>query len=128
MPLHLDFTEKIQHIALATSAQLSDERKTDLGQFYTATKTAEFMSSLFSPSPVNINLLDPSAGSGMLTALYINNILAKKRNPSTLVATALKLTKPCMELCAKLWSYAQKRAGRTTQARSYNVIFPICFH
>ena len=57
--------------------QMPKEIRKKNGQFFTSKETALFMASLFDLSPFSkeISILDPGAGSGILTAAFIQRIV-----------------------------------------------------
>jgi adenine-specific DNA-methyltransferase len=68
----------LDHVAERTSEYIlskpKDMRKS-LGQFFTSKATARFMASLFNfPQKEKVEILDPGAGSGILSAAIIEII------------------------------------------------------
>ena len=53
------------------------EHKAELGQFFTPAPIAQFMASLFDLRPGSSSLLDPGAGTGVLTSAFVDRWLAK---------------------------------------------------
>ena len=77
--------EIIKQTQLFLSKISKDDRKKK-GQFFTSKETAEYMASLFDLDKFSqaISILDPGAGTGILTAAFIervnNNRIIKKIN------------------------------------------------
>lgn len=64
---------------VAALGELDARRQSDLGQFFTPAKAAELISSLPSlPSNGTLRVLDPGAGSGILTAALVNRVLTEQ--------------------------------------------------
>ncbi len=64
-----------------TSARLDPKRRSELGQFMTATPIARFLASLFEQTDGDICLLDPGAGVGSLTAAFVERICHQADKP-----------------------------------------------
>ncbi|MDR1486412.1 MAG: N-6 DNA methylase [Deltaproteobacteria bacterium] len=65
------------------SSKPKAERKS-LGQFFTSKETARFMASLFNiPSQSIIRILDPGAGSGILSAALIERMEQQAAKPES---------------------------------------------
>jgi adenine-specific DNA-methyltransferase len=68
----------LEHLVNNTSKYISSKSKSDRkpqGQFFTPVKTARYMASMFSlPSKEVISILDPGAGSGILTAALVERL------------------------------------------------------
>ena len=69
----------LDYIITHTKAYLEEKSKSDrklIGQFFTPKETAKYMASLFDiPKKGTIKILDPGAGSGVLSAALIDRIL-----------------------------------------------------
>ncbi|MDT2758077.1 Eco57I restriction-modification methylase domain-containing protein [Enterococcus asini] len=59
--------------------QMSKDIRKKKGQFFTGKETALFMASLFDfhPTKEEVSILDPGAGSGILTAAFIQTLISK---------------------------------------------------
>ena len=66
----------IDNTQLFLGTKTKKERK-KIGQFFTDSQTAQFMASMFSFSKNRIRVLDPGAGTGILSAALIE---AAKKN------------------------------------------------
>ena len=67
-------------------AQMPKDRRKKYGQFFTSIETAMFMSSLFNiPDKKHIKILDPGAGSGILSAALIETLQNQNVNEIELV-------------------------------------------
>jgi adenine-specific DNA-methyltransferase len=69
------FLSDIDNIRTEALKQINKERQNELGQFLTPLPIAKFMASMFSVSGGKINLLDPGAGTGTLTAAFLAQII-----------------------------------------------------
>lgn len=71
---------------------LAPATKSELGQFMTPAPVAEFMASMFSNiSQPELNLLDPGAGVGSLTAAFIQRVCLQSKRPQRISVTAYEL-------------------------------------
>ena len=62
---------------MTASATNGRSRQEELGQFLTASPTADFMASMFGPLPSVVRLLDAGAGAGALTAAFVRMVCEK---------------------------------------------------
>lgn len=64
------FDESIKYLE-----QMPKEKRKSIGQFFTSKETARYMASMFcEPTKENLSILDPGAGSGILTAAVIDRL------------------------------------------------------
>ena len=109
-------------------AVLLSERKKELGQFMTPAAIASFMAGLFlNDAGEEINLLDPGAGVGGLTAAYIEHLLNESNRPRKIHVDAfeiepglLPLLNHTLQSCA---SECEKKGINFTAARLDLVTF-----
>lgn len=67
--------ERVFQASLKYLDEMPKEKRKAIGQFFTSPETARYMASMFSPpEKENIILLDPGAGSGILTAAAVENL------------------------------------------------------
>jgi len=71
------FTLHSSHPFMTASATNGRSRQEELGQFLTASPTADFMASMFGPLPSVVRLLDAGAGAGALTAAFVRMVCEK---------------------------------------------------
>lgn len=74
----------LDYVSRATNDYIAAMPKTarkQYGQFFTSPQTAEFMASLFDLSAAvgTVSILDPGAGSGLLSAAMIERLQAQPR-------------------------------------------------
>ena len=86
-----DFLEKIDFIRTNTQRSLAKDMQSEMGQFLTNPSTAIMMASMFTEFPGEINLLDPGAGVGTLSAAFISNVIFNKTKPHNIKITAFEL-------------------------------------
>jgi adenine-specific DNA-methyltransferase len=82
---------RIEEIRTGTLGQLNAQTQQELGQYFTPIKAAEIMTSLFSP-PQNqkVNILDPGAGTGVLSCALIHKLF--RENPDLRIhVTAIEI-------------------------------------
>ena len=90
MPIELVANAEL--IRRQTSADLDPSRQKTLAQFFTPLPIAELMASLFiiDKTTTHINILDPGAGVGILSAVLIDRIVSNKFNIKTINLTAFE--------------------------------------
>jgi adenine-specific DNA-methyltransferase len=66
-------------------------RKSELGQFLTPASVARLMASFLDPAFSEVRLLDPGAGSGILSAAAINALCALPKRPKTITVTSCEV-------------------------------------
>ena len=76
---------------LEVSRKLDPKRRGALGQYLTALPVATFMASLFGDTPGDVVLLDPGAGTGILTAAFIQEMASRRVKPRTIQAEIYEL-------------------------------------
>lgn len=69
-------------------AAVSAAARADAGQFFTPPPVARLMASFFETLPADIHLLDAGAGVGVLTAAFVDELLASAQRPCRLHVTA----------------------------------------
>ena len=74
--MHGQLTKTLFQKSQEFISSLPKEEKKELGQFTTSPETAKYMASMFSiPDSESISILDPGAGSGILSAAVIDRLL-----------------------------------------------------
>jgi adenine-specific DNA-methyltransferase len=84
----LDQTEKRRRI---TIEELDREERSALGQFMTPMDISCFMANMFNDIPGDIRLLDAGAGTGSLTAAFVQECCSRRKNPRSIRCTAFEL-------------------------------------
>jgi adenine-specific DNA-methyltransferase len=77
-------------IRIQTSSQLDPTRQKKFSQFFTPLPIASYMASLFSIDNTELNILDPGAGIGILSAALIDRIIKDKNSVRKLNLTAFE--------------------------------------
>lgn len=72
---HADILQLADMYRLEAAGRPGLEQKSQLGQFFTPAPVAAFMASLFRSVKGAVRVLDPGAGTGSLTAAFVQNIL-----------------------------------------------------
>ena len=75
----------------------SQDRRHELGQFFTPHPVADFMASLFESCWQELDLLDAGTGDGALTAALIRRLCASHHKPSRISVTACELDETLIE-------------------------------
>jgi adenine-specific DNA-methyltransferase len=87
----------LDQIRLEASSRLDPERKSALGQFMTPASVAHFMASLFRKWPSQVELLDPGAGSGCLSAAFTTEFQKHATRDASLSITAYEIDSVLIE-------------------------------
>jgi adenine-specific DNA-methyltransferase len=66
-------------------------RKRNLGQFFTPAPVADFMAGLFDSIPETVAMLDPGAGTGVLSRALVSRLCAMECPPKQIVVSAFEL-------------------------------------
>jgi adenine-specific DNA-methyltransferase len=100
----------VEQTRLRVSKNTAAKRKSQLGQFFTPARTAQFMASLFtSKDSFDCRLLDAGAGIGSLSSAFLERCIATELNFSKIEVTAFELdTLIHEELNNSLASYKNK--------------------
>lgn len=94
-------------------------KRKKIGQFFTSLETAEYMASMFDLSNVQgeINILDPGAGTGILSVAFIEHI---QKNPAI---TSIKLT--CYETDSEVLPILERNLEYIKKRSSKAIIFSV---
>ncbi len=76
---------------LEVSRKLDPGKRGEMGQYLTPLPVARFMASLFDEMDGDMNLLDPGAGTGTLTACVVEEMCARKDKPHSIHAEVHEL-------------------------------------
>jgi tRNA1(Val) A37 N6-methylase TrmN6 len=98
------------------SKELDSRRRSQLGQFMTPTRIADFMASLFQKWPNEAILLDPGAGIGSLTEAFAERFFEKTPTGSELHAHAFEFEPVMLPYLREHFEIIRKRyvnGGRT---------------
>lgn len=69
------FIEEVYKATLCYLESMPKEKRKEIGQFFTSVETARYMASMFSNvNKKELNILDPGAGSGILSAAVIEHL------------------------------------------------------
>ncbi len=104
------FLDQVDFIRTEFQDSLDKEIQAVMGQFLTRPSIAKMMASMYSHLPENVNLLDPGAGVGSLSAAFISRAIQVQPRPKVIHVTTfeldpkliegLELTRnKCQELC-----------------------------
>lgn len=104
----LDLLESADMIRLETERQLGSRTRAQLGQFFTPISLAKHLASLFQAEHPHIRLLDPGAGTGILTAAFVHEMCSRKQPPEAINVAAYEIDlnlhdslEETLELCKK---------------------------
>jgi adenine-specific DNA-methyltransferase len=75
------------------SSKLNFKQRSELGQFFTPAPVARFMARQFSNLSGHVSLLDPGAGVGVLTAAFVEQLLANPNKVESCFITAYEIEK-----------------------------------
>lgn len=89
---HNGISDQVEFYRTDANRKLSLETRSALGQFMTPVPVASFMASLFNkPSSKIVQLLDPGAGVGSLTAAFVENLCQSEDHPERLSVTTYEV-------------------------------------
>lgn len=69
----------------------TDTKRAELGQFLSPPHVADLMASFFDPLPDEIELLDPGAGAGALTAAIVRRVCSESHPPQRIRVTVFEV-------------------------------------
>ncbi|MHB8418425.1 MAG: BsuBI/PstI family type II restriction endonuclease [Myxococcales bacterium] len=97
---------------LEATRRLDPSLRGELGQFLTPPPVARFMASLVEARGERIELLDPGAGVGSLTAAFVDAVASRRSPPSHIAVTACELDPLLAGYLGTTLADAQGTAGR----------------
>ncbi len=89
--VNLDSLAKVDSLRLQASRAYTNQRKSDLGQFFTPSAIARLMASMFTPGSKDIRLLDAGAGIGTLTVAFVQACCNRETKPKRIDATLFEI-------------------------------------
>jgi len=90
-PTNFAKTSESDELHKEATTKLSPARRSELGQFMTPTRIADYMASLFRNWPENVDLLDPGAGVGSLTEAFAREVAKRRGKPGGLSVRAYEI-------------------------------------
>lgn len=90
-PLGSDLVTDSEARRQTMSGRLSQEQRTQFGQFLTPAPVARLMASMFGQTGDKVHLLDAGAGTGSLTAAAVAELLSRPNRPSHVSVRAYEL-------------------------------------
>lgn len=81
---------------MEVTRQLDWERRADLGQYLTPVGVARFMAGMFDELPARVALLDAGAGTGTLTAAFVEQACRSVTCPAEICATTYEVDAPML--------------------------------
>jgi adenine-specific DNA-methyltransferase len=88
------------------------DRRHELGQFFTPHPVADFMASLFEARWHELDLLDAGAGAGALSASLVRRLCASRHKPKKISITAYELDDKVIELLQATLHECQRECER----------------
>jgi len=85
------FLSQLDVIRTDSQKMLDKSRQSEMGQFLTPPTVANMMAGMFTHFPPAINLLDPGAGVGSLSAAFISHAVLASPRPDDIKITAFEL-------------------------------------
>jgi adenine-specific DNA-methyltransferase len=114
--------ESADIIRLEAERCLDSKTQAHLGQFFTPTSIAKHLASLFRAEHTTIHLLEPGAGTGMLTAAFVEEICSRNLPPKTINITAYEIDPNlCVHLRETL-EFCKRRCEVSGMDFSYQII------
>lgn len=90
-----------------------------MGQFFTPSSVALIMSSMFKKIHSSINLVDPGAGVGALSAAFISRLLQENNPPGNVHITAYELDKTLIPILSNTLGECQKLCAQSSIHLTY---------
>jgi len=111
-----NYLENTEVLRLQIGNLIEDNTKSENGQYFSSLDISKFMASLLPEinQPV-INILNPGAGVGILSAGVIDHILSQKNLPEKIIITAYEIDKKLLSHCETTFKLCQK------ECKKYNV-------
>lgn len=81
----------VNFFRLDASRKLDPDQRAERGQFFTPPSVAQLMASMFAKRPEIMNVLDPGAGVGSLTAALVVELCKRKQKPKLISITAYEI-------------------------------------
>lgn len=82
---------KLDSARIELQKSLDKQRQAEMGQFLTPVPVASILVGMFNGFPQSINLLDPGAGAGNLSATFIAKVIQAPRPPKEIRLTAFEI-------------------------------------
>ena len=89
--------QRVEFFRIDANRKINQATRGQLGQFMTPASVAGFMASLFGAAQDEIQLLDPGAGVGSLTAAFVEEIATREEKPSSIEAVAYEIEPVLLE-------------------------------
>jgi len=86
-----DLIDIVEYFRLDANRKIPSSTRSELGQFLTGISVAKYMTSLFDSMNGNVNLLDPGAGVGSLTAAFIQEATERNARPESIKTTSIEI-------------------------------------
>ena len=103
-----ELREHVEAFRISLASKQDRARRSALGQFFTPWDVGRQMAAMFGPSPQNVELLDPGAGIGGLTAAFVVQALDSTSRPNTIRVTCCEIDpglldglKHTLDLCTR---------------------------
>ncbi len=87
----IELSNTLDAIRKSLNGTTSRVERSKIGQFFTPTKIAKFMASLFQQKIQEVRILDPGAGTGVLSASLIEALISKERPPHSIRVVAYEI-------------------------------------
>jgi adenine-specific DNA-methyltransferase len=84
----IETLQTFDHVRKSFSGETSRTARSEIGQFLTPAKIAQFMSSLFENVPQQVKILDPGAGAGVLFAMCVETLISQENHPLSIKVVA----------------------------------------
>lgn len=117
-----DIELTFDQIRLEASSRLDPAQKSALGQYLTSAAIANFMASLFTNWPSHVELLDPGAGSGSLTAAFAIQFEKNAAPASELRMAAYEIDSVLREYLTEQLRRIEGRGRQTGHNISFEVV------
>jgi len=94
------------------SALVSLDHRKQFGQYFTPVEIADFMASLLSPRKGIIRIVDPGAGTGILSCAVCEWLVSQKEKPSQLILDVCETDRDILAFLQKSLRYLAERIAK----------------
>jgi len=110
-----------EEIGLLYSDSKKSEDKKPLGQYLTPEPVANFMAEMLTPKTEHLKILDPGAGTGILSCAAIQSLVEGKIKPNRIELVAYEVDKTILPYLAESLEYAKQWLAKKNIKFTYEI-------
>ncbi len=115
----LDYSFKLSNLYKENQEKSVRKNK---GQFFTAPNIANFMAGLAKLDKHEIRILDPGAGTGILTAAIFDRIIGNNKEPVKIILDAYETDKSIISILSAFLEESKKELSKHGHSLNFNVL------